>query len=97
MSERRRFQEDTEARQRNILWSDILRNSFRVYEFSLKGSAKATPVQRLGTAFLAVSFLGIALAVTWVAFSEQHSHFVFIFSIPFFYLGLRFMKSAFRH
>ena len=56
-SELDRIREDAEAKQRGILWPDMLRQGRSIDEFLWKGDPRATPVQRAGLALFAVLFL----------------------------------------
>jgi hypothetical protein len=54
--------ESAEARERNVIWPDVLRNSRSVDEFLWKGARDAPLVQRIGAVILALAYLIVALA-----------------------------------
>lgn len=56
-SDLERLREDTEARQRAVLWPDMLRSRRSVDEFLWKGDPRATLVQRAGLGLFGIMFL----------------------------------------
>jgi hypothetical protein len=49
--------ESVKARQRNLIWPDLLRGSRSVDEFLWKGASDAPLVQRIGAVILALAYL----------------------------------------
>jgi hypothetical protein len=94
-----RIREETEAKQRGILWPDMLRAGRSVDEFLWKGDPRATPVQRAGLVlfglmFLSFAAIGIGLGCAlddWVVRTIA-----IILGVLAGIAGLRFMKNAFR-
>lgn len=98
-SELDRIREETEAKQRGILWPDMLRSGRTVDEFLWKGDPRATPIQRaglalFGTLFLLMASAGIALACTQDNWAGR------MFGVVFGSLagiaGVRYIRNAFR-
>jgi hypothetical protein len=98
-SELDRIREEAEAKQKGILWPDMLRSSRSVDEFLWKGDPRAKPVQRIalvlyGTLFLILT--SVCLAVGW----KQDDWLARVIVIAIGSLagiaGVRFMRNAFR-
>ena len=70
--------EDVEARQRNTLWPDAMVNSSSVDALLLKGSAKATKVQRIGIAIWGLTFVCLGMGLEFAAFEKGSRLFVFM-------------------
>lgn len=94
-----RIREEAEAKQRGILWPDMLRSGRSVDEFLWKGDQRAKPVQRIalvlyGTLFLILA--SVCLAVGW----KQDDWLARVIVIAIGSLagiaGVRFMRNAFR-
>ena len=64
---RKSLADEVNARQRNTIWPDTLRNATLFDGFLLKGSAQATLLQRLGMAVLGSIFLGFAALWVYLA------------------------------
>jgi hypothetical protein len=99
-SEFDRIREEAEAKQRGILWPDMVRQGRSVDEFLWKGDQRAKPVQRIalvlyGTLFLVLA--SVCVAVGW----RQDDWLVRVIAIAIGCLagigGVRFMRNAFRH
>jgi hypothetical protein len=99
-SELDRIREEAEAKQRGILWPDMLRSGSTVDEFLWKGDPRAKPVQRaglalFGTFFLIIASIGVAVGCTQDNWPGR------VIGIAFGSLagiaGVRFMRNAFRH
>jgi hypothetical protein len=52
-----RFLQEWRDRQRNIVFPDTVRNARPFYNLLWKGSADATPLQRIGVVLVAMPFL----------------------------------------
>jgi hypothetical protein len=63
--------EEIEAKQRNTVWPDTLRNSRSVDEFLWKGSSDAPLVQRAGAWIFGLTFILLSLALLDVAYEKQ--------------------------
>jgi hypothetical protein len=68
-SELERLREEAEAKQRGVLWPDMLRSGRTVDEFLWKGDPRATRIQRaglglFGTLFLILASVGVAVGCT---------------------------------
>ena len=70
-SGRRKSFSGIEARQRNIVWPDTLRNGALVDAFLWKGSPDATPTQRIGIALFGFLFLCPAVLLVGFGCFEQ--------------------------
>ena len=69
-SDLERLREETEARQRAVLWPDMLRSGRDVDEFLWKGAPNATRIQRAGFAFFGVFFLFFAALGVLILFKS---------------------------
>jgi hypothetical protein len=94
-----RFREEMEAKQRGLLWPDMLRSGRSVDEFLWKGSPAATPVQRVGLALFAIIFLFFTTILVVVVFTQDNwagrilgGFFAIICGVS----GIRFLMNAFR-
>jgi hypothetical protein len=95
-----RIREETEEKQRAILWPDTLRSGRRVDEFLWKGDRRATGVQRIGLAILAMMFLFCASIFGVLLFKEDFwGGRVLEITIGLLtgMLGARLMINVFRH
>ena len=70
---RSKFNDDVQARQRNTVWPDILRNGRSMDGFLWNGSPDATPVQRAGSAIFGLAFLAAGFAFAYIAVSKGGS------------------------
>lgn len=61
---------EIEARQRNTVWPDTLRNGALVDAFVWRGSPNATYIQRIGTALFGLLFLCPAVLLMRFGFFE---------------------------
>jgi hypothetical protein len=98
--QRSEFLEDVQARQRNTVWPDTLRNGRTVDGFLWKGSPHATTVQRVGIAIFAVCFLAEGFLFVYMAASETGSGASLIpalFALFWVLIGYRLLRNAFRH
>jgi hypothetical protein len=94
------IREEAEAKQRGILWPDMLRAGRSVDGFLWKGDPRATPVQRAGLVlfgliFLSFAAIGIALGCALDDWAGRTIGIVLgsLAGIA----GVRFMRNAFRH
>lgn len=69
-SELERIREEAEAKQRGILWPDMLRQGRSVDEFLWKGDPRATPIQRVGLALFGVLFSLCAILSVVLVFTQ---------------------------
>jgi hypothetical protein len=95
-----RIREETEEKQRAILWPDMLRSGRSVDEFLWKGDRRATPVQRIGLVVFATMFLFCASIFAVLLFKEDtwggrvvEIIIGLLTGIP----GVRLLINAFRH
>ena len=87
--------DDIQARQRNTVWPDTLRNGRTVDSFIWNGSPDATPVQRVGIAIFGVAFLVISLLFMFLA-NLTASKSGLVASLSFVLVGFAFLALAFR-
>jgi len=87
--------EDVKASQRNTLWPDAMVNSSSVDALILKGSAKATQVQRVGIAIWGLTFVCLGVVFECVAFEKGEAFSVFI-GLLFLALGTTVFLNAFK-
>jgi len=95
-----RIREETEEKQRAILWPDVLRSGHSVDEFLWKGDRRATPVQRIGLAVFAMMFLSCASIFVVLLFKDAtwggrvvEIILGLLSGIP----GVKFLINVFRH
>ena len=94
------IREETEEKQRAILWPDTLRSGRSVDEFLWKGDRRATRVQRIGLAVLAMMFLFCASIFGALLFKEDFwGGRVLEITIGLLtgMIGVRLIINAFRH
>jgi len=92
------IREDIEARQRNTVWPDTVRNSAIIDAFLWKGDPNAKPVQRIGLIILALFFLLFCLFLITVPFQknfEDGSSIVFFAALIPFLVAMRLLRNAF--
>ena len=65
--ERRRIREEAEAKQRGVVWPDMLRQSRSIDGFFWNGDRKATPIQRAALVLYSVMFLSLTALFTFMA------------------------------
>jgi len=87
--------EEIEAKQRNIVFPDTVRNSRNVDAFLWKGSPDAPLVQRLGAWIFGLFFFVCGLCFIDIA-QRKHSWEVLIYSILVFLLGGKVFRNGFR-
>jgi hypothetical protein len=99
---RRRFADEIQAKQRNILWPDTFRNGWSVASFLWKGSPSASLIQRMGawlfgSVFLlcGIDFLDVAISL---ARKKDASGLVSVVIIAFglLLIGARVFHNGFR-
>lgn len=95
LNSREHFEEEVKVRQRNTIWPDTLRNGLSVDKLLWKGSATATPTQRVGTGIFGFAFLIAAVSFGGLAY-RQRSEFLAFFTLPWIYVGSRIFLNAFR-
>ncbi len=66
-----KIRRDVEASQKSILWEDAIKNGRSVDAFLWRGDRRAKPVQRAGLVVFAITFLSLAIAMFYVAFSRE--------------------------
>jgi hypothetical protein len=86
---------EVNSRQRNTIWPDILRNATRFDGFVLKGSARASLLQRLGMAFPGFVFLAFTALWAYLAITKFWALFGFV--LFFGYFAWRLFRNALRH
>ena len=87
--------DDLKGRQRNTLWPDAMVNSSRVDALLLKGSSKATKVQRIGIAIWGLTFVCFGVVFESIAFEKGEAFFIF-FGILWLALGIRIFLNALK-
>jgi hypothetical protein len=83
-----RMMDDLDAKQRNILWLQSLKNGRNVDAFLWKGAEKPTASMRIGAFLLGTIYLISALAICYAS-AEGGSIFGVLVSFGFLYLGAR--------
>jgi hypothetical protein len=87
--------ESVKARQRNLIWPDVLRGSRSVDELLWKGASDAPMVQRIGAVILALAYLMVA--VVFVSMAVEHgSWFGGALAAILFGVGGWFIRNALR-
>src|SRR5262249_23568121 len=92
---RKSFMNDVRSRQSNTIWPDTLHNGSSVDRLLWYGSSTATLVQRVGIGIFGIFFLAFTAFLVWMAHRDQ-STLLFLFAIPWLYLGIRVSANAFR-
>lgn len=92
---------EIEARQRNTVWPDTLKNGALVDAFLWKGSPDATHTQRIGIAFFGLLFLSPAvLLVRFGCFEPGPAllkTLMFLLALPWLVIGGKLLRNALRH
>lgn len=92
---------EIEARQRNTVWPDTLRNGALVDAFVWRGSPNATYIQRIGTALFGLLFLCPAVLLMRFGFFEVGPALfrllMFLLALPWMAIGCKLLRNAFRH
>jgi hypothetical protein len=92
--------DDVQARQRNTVWPDTLRNGRTLDGFLWKGSPDATLVQRVGVAIFGLFFLATSFLFVYIALSEGGSGaslIIVLFALFWLVIGCKLLGNAFRH
>ena len=101
LSSRRRSIREIDARQRNILLPDTLRNAALVDAFLWKGSPDATYVQRIGMGLFGLVLLCPgALLVSFGCSRGDPLAFrflMFLLALPWVAIACKLLRNAFRH
>jgi hypothetical protein len=84
-----------EAKQRNVVWPDMLRNSAQVDGFLWKGAPDAPLVQRIGAWIFGVTLMAIGLGLFDVAY-HRPSWLFGAASIAVFLIGAKVFWNGFR-
>jgi len=87
-----------EARQRNIVFPDTVRNDRLVNELFWKGSPNATRLQRIGIAFLSIVPFGVVASLMIGVLEPAPVWFrvvMLLFALPFAIFGGRMLRNAF--
>jgi hypothetical protein len=94
-SDQERLVEEIEAKQRNTLWPDTMKNSSSVDEFLWKGSPDALLVQRMGAWIFGLLFILVGIGWLLVAIQKQY-WVVGVLSIFWFFIGGKIFLNGFR-
>jgi hypothetical protein len=93
--------EESEKKQRGILWADMLRQSRSIDEFLWKGDRKAKPIQRAALVLYSIMFLSVAVAFVIFAWRIDDDWLMrgvcIAIGCLFGAVGFRFMRNAFLH
>jgi hypothetical protein len=97
---RSEWERELEARQRNIVFPDTVRNDRLVNELLWKGNPHATRVQRIGIAILSIGPLAVAAVLLSFVWSDPNPQIldvagVLLMALPFILLGSRWLRNAF--
>ncbi len=96
-----RFSNEIEARQRNILWPDTLRNEGILDAILLKGSPNATLAQRIGMVLIGLMYSAPGILLACLGLFEEgpvlYKVCLFVLGLPFLALGGKIIRNAFRH
>jgi hypothetical protein len=98
-SKRDKWESEFDARQRNIQWSEVLRNSSLVEGFAWKGSRNATLVQRVGIGLIAL-FLPLPILLFNMALDEGLTALgigLFLLCLPFAGITYKLFRNVFRY
>jgi hypothetical protein len=90
-----RFRSYVEAKQRNIDWTDTLRNSSSVDALLWKGSERLTKIQRAGIWAFAMMFLFAGIGLAFVAW-EQRTGFALLLAAFSILIAARLIRNACR-
>jgi hypothetical protein len=96
--DRSKFSDDLQARQRNTVWPDTLRNGRTVDAFLWKGSPDATPVQRVGSAIIGLAFLAMGFTFVFISVYREGSGsslFIMLFGLFWILIGCKLFGNAF--
>ncbi len=100
-SELDQIREEAEAKQRGVLWPDMLRQSRSIDEFLWKGDRKAKPIQRAALVLYSMMFLSVTVIFVILAWKINDDWLLRGVCIAIGCLlgagGVRFMRNAFRH
>jgi hypothetical protein len=96
-SEQERLVEEIEAKQRNTVWPDTIKNSSSVDAFLWKGSPDATLVQRIGAWIFGLAFMIAGLAILGITHKELTWPDVLVSLIAFLIGGKVFLNGFRRH
>lgn len=92
---------EIDARQRNTIWPDTLRNAAFVDAFLWKGSPEATSLQRIGIALFGLLFLSPAVLLVCFWFLGEGSALLrtlmLLFALPWAAIACKLFRNAFRH
>jgi len=100
-SELDRIRKESEAKQRGIVWPDMLRQSRSIDKFLWRGDRKAKPIQRAALVLYSMMFLLMALVgstVAWKLDDDWGLRAIFgALACLFGAVSVRFMRNAFLH
>jgi hypothetical protein len=94
-----RIREEAEAKQRAILFPDMLRSGRSVDDFLWNGDPRAKPIQRAGLALFGTLFLGMASVGVVLVFTQDNwpgRIFGIVSGLLAGIAGVRYMRNAFR-
>jgi hypothetical protein len=91
--DRDHFIEDLEARQRNIVFPDTVRNGRSVDAFLWRGSPNPTMVQRIGAWILGLTI--VVMGIVFLDTTRGDGFFSRMFSVAFILLGARIFRNGF--
>jgi cytochrome c biogenesis protein CcdA len=98
-SHQERLIEEIEAKQRNTVWPDTLRNGSSVDEFLWKGSSNAPLVQRIGAWIFGLTFMLLGAGLIEIdreSTPERKSLLPVICGVLVIMLGVRIFLNGFR-
>ncbi len=95
ISAQERLLEEIEAKQRNTVWPDPLRNTRDVDVFLWKGSPDAPLVQRIGAWMFGIAFILCGVGFLAVAYEKQSLAFGILSAVPFL-IGVKVCLNGFR-
>ena len=84
--------DEVNARQRNTVWPDTLRNGALFDGLLLKGSVHATSIQRIGMAVWGAVFLAFTLLWVYLAYTKFWP--LLVYAAPCAYLAWRLFRNA---
>lgn len=90
-----RFVEEIEAKQRNTVWPDTMKNGRSVDEFLWKGSPDAPLVQRMGAWIFGMFFM-LGGSAWFDAAYEKHDRVLGVISLLPFFIGVKVFLNGFR-
>lgn len=95
-----KWQKEIIDRQQNTTYPQVLRNAALIDAFILRGSSKATVLQRIGIAVIGLYFLACAVMISLAIWSQSGARcfkaLMLLSALPFLVFGVKLLRNAFR-